>query len=219
MMAFWNRWFRRKASEVGATEPDISDRELIKQWVQSINDSLLKMGEELRRVPSETVAAISESTEHRNEELLRKLDDLPDKIAGPLKEVIDLSKQEILAELVRISSHYSAHDSHHSHDSISAQPQIETPIQVMTSELTGKQKRLLAILLDSGFLSYREIGEKLGITHESAKNLVNRLLKDEGKARIFSKQETERGILIGVSSEVQDEILERKRRTTSNDSE
>jgi hypothetical protein len=34
-----------------------------------------------------------------------------------------------------------------------------------------------------------EIGEKLGITHESAKNLVNRRLKDEEKARLFSKQE------------------------------
>lgn len=63
-----------------------------------------------------------------------------------------------------------------------------------------------------------EIGEKLGITHESAKNLVNRLLKDKEKARLFSKQETDRGVIVGVSSEAQDEILEKKYRTTANDS-
>ncbi len=76
----------------------------------------------------------------------------------------------------------SAHDSHHSVDREAAKP-----IQEITKELTGKQKTLLAILLDSGFLSYAEIGEKIGITHESAKNLVNRLLKDMNKARLISK--------------------------------
>jgi hypothetical protein len=59
----------------------------------------------------------------------------------------------------------------------------------------------------------KENVEKLGITHESAKNLMNRLLKDGEKARLFSKQETDRGVIVGVSSEVQDEILEKKYRT------
>ncbi|MGA3297692.1 MAG: hypothetical protein ABSD41_09605 [Candidatus Bathyarchaeia archaeon] len=77
----------------------------------------------------------------------------------------------------------------------------------------------MAILLDSGFLSYAEIGERLGITHESAKNLVNRLLKDEEKAKLFQKQETDKGVIVGISSDVQDEILEKKYRTTPNDSE
>jgi DNA-binding CsgD family transcriptional regulator len=213
MMVFWNRLFRRKASKIEVAEPDVSDRELVKQWVQGINDSLLRIGEELGRMP-ETLTAINESTEHRNQELLRKLDDLPDKVAAPLKEMIGISKQEILTELVRISSHYGAHDSH---DSDSAQ--IQRPIQEITRQLTGKQKALLAILLDSGFLSYAEIGEKLGIAHESAKNLVNRLLKEGEKARIFSKLETDTGIKVGVSSEVQDEMLNKKYRTTANDSQ
>jgi len=77
----------------------------------------------------------------------------------------------------------------------------------------------MAILLDSGFLSYAEIGERLGITHESAKNLVNRLLKDEEKAKLFQKLETDKGVIVGISSDVQDEILEKKYRTTPNDSE
>jgi hypothetical protein len=213
-MGFWNRWFKREAPKIESTQPVVGDRELIKKWVQSINDSLLRIGEELQRVPSETVGAINESTERRDKELLTKLDQLPDKIAAPLKEMIGISKQEILAELVRISSHYSAHDSH---DSNSAH--VPRPIQEITMGLTGKQKRLLATLLDSGFLSYTEIGEKLGIAHESAKNLVNRLLKDEEKARIFSKQETDQGIKVGVSSEVQDEILKKKYRTKPNDSD
>jgi len=212
-MAFWNRLFRKRECGLEGTRPESSDRELVKEWIQSINDSLLRIGEELQRMPSETVAAINEGTERRNQEILKKLEDLPDKITDPLKEIIGISKQEILAELVRIGSHY---DAHHSHDSDSAQ--LQRPIQEITKGLTGKQRHLLAILLDSGFLSYAEIGEKLGITHESAKNLVNRLLKDGEKARIFSKQETDRGIMVGVSGEVQDEILKKKYRTIPNDS-
>jgi len=100
-----------------------------------------------------------------------------------------------------------------------AQRQAEKPIHEITRRLTGKQKRLLAILLDSGFLSYVEIGERLGITRESAKNLVNRLIKDMDKGRLFSKQETDRGIKVGVSGDVQDELLTKKYRTMPNDSD
>ena len=213
MMAFWNRWFRKEESKVERTQPVASDRELVMQWVQSVNDSLMSIREELRKISSEISAIYNQSLKNSNQDVLRKLDELPDKITGPLKDMITLSKQEILTELVRISSYY---DVHHSHDSVSAQ--IEKPIQEITKGLTGKQRQLMAALLDSGFLSYAEIGEKLGITHESAKNLVNRLLKDEEKARLFSKQETDRGVIVGVSSEAQDEILEKKYRTTANDS-
>jgi DNA-binding CsgD family transcriptional regulator len=132
----------------------------------------------------ETFSKLGESYEIKNRDVLSKLDALHEKIISPLREIADLSKREILAELVRISSHYW----------------------------------LLAILLDSGFLSYAEIGEKLGITHESARNLVNRLIKDSNKGKLFSKQETDQGVNVGVSSEVQDEILKKKYRTTPNDS-
>jgi len=211
MMAFWNRWFKKEESKLEGS--GANDRELIKQSIQDINDLLITIREELGKMPSETAAIYNQSLENSNRDVLRKLDELPDKITGPLKEMIATSKQEILAELVRISSHYNAH---HSHDSDSAQ--ILKPVQEITNGLTGKQRKLLAILLGSGFLSYAEIGEKLGITHESAKNLVNRLLKDKEKARLFSKQETDRGVIVGVSSEAQDEILEKKYRTTANDS-
>ncbi|MGP8128670.1 MAG: helix-turn-helix transcriptional regulator [Candidatus Bathyarchaeia archaeon] len=205
--------FRKEESKVERTQPVASDRELIMQWVQSVNDSLMSIREELRKMPSETAIIFNQSLENQNGDVLRKLDELPDKITGPLNEMIVISKHEILAELVRISSDYNAH---HSHDSDSAQ--VLKPLQEITNGLTSKQRRLLALFMDSGFLSYAEIGEKLGITHESAKNLVNRLLKDEEKARLFSKQETDRGVIVGVSSEAQDEILEKKYRTTANDS-
>ena len=214
-MAFWRRLFKRQESRLEPTHPEASDRELVKRWVQSINDSVVQIRRELQKIPSLTVAALDESFEDRTHDVLSKLDALPGKIIGPLGEIIDLSKREVLAELVRISSRYGAHDSHHSVDGEAAKP-----IQEITKGLTGKQKRLLAILLDSsGFLSYVEIGEKLGITHESAKNLVNRLLKDTDKRRLFSKQETDQAVKVGISSEVQDELLKRKYRTTPNDSQ
>lgn len=206
--------FRKEESKIERTQPVASDRELVIQWVESVNDSLMSIREELRKIPSETAAICNQSLENSNRDVLRKLDELPDKITGPLKEMIAISKQEIVAELVRISSHYNAH---HSHDSNSTQ--ILKPVQGITKDLTGKQRKLLAILLDSGFLSYAEIGEKLEITHESAKNLVNRLLKDTDKARLLSKQETDQGIRVGVSNEIQDEILKTKHRSTPNDSE
>jgi DNA-binding CsgD family transcriptional regulator len=212
-MAFWNRLFRKREPGLEGTRPEASDRELVKEWVQSINDSLIGIREEVRKIPSETVITFNESLEERSQDILRKLEDLPEKITIPLREMIGISKEEVLSELVRISSH---HDAHHSHDSDGAQ--IQTPIQEITKGLTGKQRKLLGTLLDSGFLSYAEIGAKLGITHESAKNLVNRLLKDGEKARIFSKQETDRGITVGVSGEVQDQILGKKYRTIPNDS-
>jgi DNA-binding CsgD family transcriptional regulator len=213
MMTFWDRWLRREEPRTESPQPGTSDRKLIKQWVRSINDSLIGIKEELLKIPSERAVISIQGIEKSNQEILRKLDELPDKTTGPLKEMIAISKQEILAELVRISSHY---DAHHSHDSDSAQ--VQRPIQEITKGLTGKQRKLLAILLESGFLSYGEIGDKLGITHESAKNLVNRLLRNEELAKLFSKQETDRGVIVGISSEVQDEILEKKYRTTENDS-
>jgi hypothetical protein len=211
MMAFWDRWFKREEPKHEQTE-----RELVKRWVQSINDSVVQIKSELQRTPSLTVAALGQSFEDKTHDVLCKLDALPEKIIGPLEEIIGLSKREVLAELVRISSRCDAHDSH---DSGGAHAQTEKPIQEITKELTGKQKRLLAVLLNSGFLSYVEIGEKLGITHESAKNLVNRMLKDTCKGRLFCKQETDQGIKVGVSSDVQDEVLKKKYRTTPNDSD
>ncbi len=212
-MVFWDRWFKREEPNVESTRYSFSDRELIKEWVQSINNSLIDFKGELQKIPSQTVSAFNESFEDRSNDVISKLDDLPEKIISPLKEVISFSKQEILTELIRIGAHHDAHDSHDS-----GVTHKEKSIQDVSKELTGKQKRLLALLLDSGFLTYVEIGEKLGITHESAKNFVNRLLKDREKARIFYKQETEEGVKVGVSTEIQDEVLKKKYRTTPNDS-
>ena len=111
MMAFWYRWFKRGESKLEPTQPSASDRELVKQWIQSINNSLMGIKEDLQKIPTETVATLNESFEDRNTDLLKKLDALPDKITAPLKEMIGISKQEILAALVRISSHYDAHHS------------------------------------------------------------------------------------------------------------
>jgi hypothetical protein len=207
MMTFWDRWFKREESGHERTQLEVSDRELVKRWVKNINDSVVQIRTEMQK--------INEGFEDRTHDVLSELDALPEKIIGPLGEIIDLSKREVLAELVRVSSRDSAHDSH---DSGGVQMRAERPIQEITKGLTGKQKRLLAILMDSGFLSYAEIGEKLGITHESAKNLVNRLLKDQDKGRLFSKRETDQGIKVSVSGETQDEILKKKYRTIPNDS-
>lgn len=186
-MAFWDRWLRKKkiiephAANDNSSQLDI---ELVIGWVQSIDESISCLKVELHKIPALTVAAFDENFEEKSGEIIKKLDDLPERIIGPIKVIISSSKQEILTELIRISAHYNAHDSNDS-NSANRAPIIK-PIREISKELTGKQKRLLALLLNSGFLSYEEIEEKLGITHESAKNFVNRLLLDKEKARLFS---------------------------------
>jgi hypothetical protein len=49
MMAFWNRLFKKEASR---TEPAVSistDRELVKQWIQDIDHTLLTVNQELQK--------------------------------------------------------------------------------------------------------------------------------------------------------------------------
>ena len=213
-MAFWDRWIKRETTVDETRQPDRHDRKLVESWIQNINNSIANLGEELHRIPTLTVYEFNERFESRTEEITKKLDELSEKIVGPLREMVIISKQEILGELIHISAHYDAHDSSDPmHRGATAKP-----VQEIAKELTGKQKKLLALLLDSSFLSYTEIGEKLGITHESAKNFVNRLLKNGEKSRLFSKQETEDGIRVGLSDEIQDELLKKKYRTTPNDS-
>ena len=215
-MAFWNKWLKKETAIIEKTEANQYDRELIMKWLQDISHSIVNMKVELSRIPMLTAVEFDKNLEDRTMEIVKKLDELPERIVGPVREVVSLSKHEILNELMRISSHY---DAHHSNDSGNTQKEtIARSFQEISRELTGKQKRLLALLLDSGFLSYAEIGDKLGITHESAKNFVNRLLRDEAKARLLSKQDTEEGVKVGVSHEIQDEILKEKYRTKSNDS-
>jgi len=211
-MTFWDRWFKKDLT-IEAVQPNQYDRELVRSWIQNINNSIIGIKAELHRIPTLTVDEFNNKFGDRSE-VLKKLDELPIKIVEPLKEVIGLSKQEILSELIRIGSHYDAHDS----NDLAHKEIVVKSIQEISKELTRKQKKLLALLLDTGFLSYSEIGEKFGITNESAKNFVNRLLKDNEKARLFSKQETDEGVKVSVSNEIQDEILTKKYRTTSNDS-
>jgi len=45
------------------------------------------------------------------------------------------------------------------------------------------------------------------------------LLKDGDKGRLFSRPETDRGTKVAVSSDVQEEVLRKKYRTTRNDSD
>lgn len=116
-MAFWNGWLRKK-DDIKETRTiayaSQSDREIIKNWVQNINDSIVGLKADLEKVPMLTVSKFNEKFEDRSEEVIEKLEDLPKSIIEPLKETIVVSKQDILAKLMRISSHYSAHDSNDS---------------------------------------------------------------------------------------------------------
>ena len=76
--------FKREEPRLEPIRPNANDREQVKRWVQSINDSLVQIRRELQKIPSLTVAGLDESFEDRTHDVLSKLDALPEKIVGPL---------------------------------------------------------------------------------------------------------------------------------------
>jgi len=141
-MAFWDRWFKKEVAVLEKTEPEQHDRELVGKWVQGISDSISSLKEDLHRIPALTVAEFNENLEGRSEQVLRKLNELPERIIEPIREAVSLSKQVILTELIRINSHHELHDSN---DSVGVRKEAVKPIHEISRELTGKQKRLLAL--------------------------------------------------------------------------
>jgi hypothetical protein len=81
--------------------------------------------------------------------------------------------------------------------------------------LTCQERRLFQICFSSGLLSYRELSEQLDITPTSAKNIVNRLFKDNNKRKLFQKKHHHGIARIEVPEAVKERILRGNSKTYS----
>ena len=71
--------------------------------------------------------------------------------------------------------------------------------------LTFRQRQLISILMERGWLSYEEIANHLGISVSRARNYVSEII---GRGFPVSKMDSVEGKKIGISTTIQDFILE-----------
>ena len=62
-----------------------------------------------------------------------------------------------------------------------------------SARLTGSEEKLMRLLKEEGALTYAQIAEKLHIARSTAKNLVNRMMRQPQKAMLLTKQKDTSG--------------------------
>ena len=67
--------------------------------------------------------------------------------------------------------------------------------------LTPQQKRVFDVCLQSGPLTYRQLGQHLGMRPISAKNLVNRMFQDPDKRALFLKEMVDGLVKVSIASD------------------
>jgi len=80
------------------------------------------------------------------------------------------------------------------------------PAEVVKN-LSPQEKRLFELCFRSGPHTYRGLGEHLGVSPISAKNLVNRIFLDKDKRDLFRKEKVEGIARVSISTAVEREIL------------
>ena len=65
-MAFWDRWLK-KDTTLETAQVHQYDRELVRTWIQYINDSIISIKAELHRIPKLTVDEFSNKFGDGNE--------------------------------------------------------------------------------------------------------------------------------------------------------
>jgi DNA-binding NarL/FixJ family response regulator len=80
-------------------------------------------------------------------------------------------------------------------------------IRVEIERLTVRQRQLISILMERGWLTYEEIAQHLGISVSRARNYVSEII---GRGFPVSKVDSIEGKKIGIPTTIQDFILEDK---------
>jgi len=84
-------------------------------------------------------------------------------------------------------------------------------IRIELERLTLRQRQLISILMDRGWLTYEEIAHNLGISVSRARNYVSEII---GRGFPVSKVDSVEGKKIGIPTTIQDFILEDRRPDT-----
>ena len=84
-------------------------------------------------------------------------------------------------------------------------------LRIELERLTLRQRQLISILMDRGWLTYEEIAQHLGISVSRARNYVSEII---GRGFPVSKVDSVEGKKIGIPTTIQDFILEDRRPDT-----
>jgi len=95
-------------------------------------------------------------------------------------------------------------DTRHQH------PDVQS-LRIELERLTLRQRQLISILMERGWLTYEEIAHNLGISVSRARNYVSEII---GRGFPVSKMDSVEGKKIGIPTTIQDFILEDRRPDT-----
>ncbi len=84
-------------------------------------------------------------------------------------------------------------------------------IRIELERLTLRQRQLISILMERGWLTYEEIAQNLRISVSRARNYVSEII---GRGFPVSKVDSVEGKKIGIPTTIQDFILEDRRPDT-----
>jgi DNA-binding CsgD family transcriptional regulator len=89
-------------------------------------------------------------------------------------------------------------------------PDVQS-LRIELERLTLRQRQLISILMERGWLTYDEIAQNLGISVSRARNYVSEII---GRGFPVSKVDSIEGKKIGIPTTIQDFILEDRRPDT-----
>jgi DNA-binding MarR family transcriptional regulator len=77
--------------------------------------------------------------------------------------------------------------------------------------LTPRERHLISKLVEHGFLTYRELGEQVGLSPTTVKNMINTMSKHPQKVSFIAKsRHPVHGTQVAISEELRDAILQGK---------
>ena len=156
------------------------------------------------------------SLEHKIDSVRRDTSELLRRVPEDLVALIEQAKDSIL---VRIDSILHSDDpsasnrSQEQHASGDASP---TSVRERLEQLTPRERSVFRTCFDSGFLTYEELGEKLGLSALAAKNVVNAILRHPYKVGLLTKRGRPKEVRVGVAEDASAAVL-RGRETTAGD--
>lgn len=135
------------------------------------------------------------------QEINRKIELNQSNVLERLKQVETLVQATKDSVLERLQTSSSALQTHQNIDE-------KEKIRALVDKLSQKEKKLFSLLLQSGALTYEEIGNALNISPTTARGLVHRIMSEPEKAQLFTKVEDDSGsVKIALHEEIEHRIL------------
>ena len=192
----------------------------LEEFAHWIADEARQIQEELEQIKSDSYPNQSiESTLSRIEERLIKVhnntDTLIERVPQNLNPLLLEIKSAVLERIDSLKAVATqSNESNESIESSKTKGNDDCQLKDTFDKLTGQEKRLFQICFQSGLITYRELARHLSITPVSAKNIVNRLFKDDRKQKLFIKQHSHGVTKIALNKAVEKQILSGKYKTS-----